>query len=569
MAAIEDTPMFCFQCEQTVKGTACTKVGVCTKDPEVAALQDHLIWGLQSLSVFANRAINAGKSIPTPIVNFAAMATFSTLTNVNFEPSDFEGMIRQAAKYRDQVAALAGPQTKLPAVATWVPGSSRQALVSEAKAFRIDKRFAALGKDRVCLQELLVYGLKGVAAYMHHAIVLGVDGMEVVKFLFKALAFLHEEADPGVPALLGLCLECGGANLKAMELLDGAHTGRLGHPEPTKVEWVKSAGGADVGTPFPGKSILVSGHDLLALEQLLEQIEKAGGDVKVYTHGEMLPAHGYPGLKKHKALVGHYGTAWQNQKKEFEQFPGPILMTTNCYIPAPPSYLSRVFSLEPVGGLGVTRIAGFNTFDFSRIIDAARTSQTFGPAPESQPRHSLTVGFGHKTVIGAAGTVLGAVKAGELRKIVLIGGCDGFEKERNYFTELAERLPKDVLILTLACGKFKINGKDYGTLGTTGLPRLLDMGQCNDSFSAIQVAVALAGALKTDVNSLPLSLVLSWFEQKAVAVLLTLLHLGIKNIYVGPRPPAFFTPTILQVLVDKFNLHIISTPESDLKAILS
>eukprot|EP00727_Mastigamoeba_balamuthi_P002213 m51a1_g1199 putative hydroxylamine reductase (563) ;mRNA; r:448442-450590 len=559
MTDIEDSPMFCFQCEQTVKGIACTTRGVCTKDPEVAALQDHLIYGLQSMAVFAHRALAAGKTIPKEIDMFTSMATFATLTNVNFQPDDFVGFINHAAHYRDQLRALAGEQKNLPAVASWNPPKTIAELVEQAKEYRIPKRFASLGKDRVCLQELTVYGIKGVAAYLFHAMELGQDGAEVCKYFYKAYATLHEDKDPQIGTLLALALECGEANLKAMELLDAAHTGHFGHPEPTTIAWHKEA-----NTPAPGKAILVSGHDLLALERLLEQIQANGGGISVYTHGEMLPAHGYPGLKKFAPLLaGHYGTAWQNQKKEFAAFPGPILMTTNCYIPAPPTYVDRVYSLEPVGGVSVTRTV---SKDYSNIIKCARECPGF---TEGKPCPTkLTVGFARNTVLGAAGTVLGAVKAGELRRIVLIGGCDGFEKERNYYTEVAERLPTDTLILTLACGKFKINGRDYGTLGSTGLPRLLDMGQCNDAYSAIQVAIALAKALGTDVNSLPLSLVLSWFEQKAVAILLTLLFLGIKNIYVGPRVPAFFTPAILSTLVEKYSLHVVGDPDKDIAAIL-
>lgn len=337
-----------------------------------------------------------------------------------------------------------------------------------------------------------------------------------------------------------------------MELLDKANTTHYGNPEPTQVLWAKTPQAAKVG-----KAILVSGHDLLELEELLKATEGKG--INVWTHGEMLPCNAYPLLKKFPHLAGHYGTAWQNQKREFEAFPGPIFMTTNCYIPAPPSYVHRVFAATPVGGVDVKQRENFEA-----MIQSALEMPGF--LEPTEPLSHLTIGFAHNTVLGVAGTVIDAVKSGALRRIFLIGGCDGFEKERNYYTEFAEKVPADCLILTLACGKFKINMRDYGTLG--GLPRLLDMGQCNDAYSAIKVAVALAGAFNTDVNSLPLSMILSWFEQKAVAILLTLLSLGIKNIYVGPRVPAFFTPTILGVLVEKFSLHVVGNPDDDLRTIL-
>ncbi|KAH3745223.1 hydroxylamine reductase [Pelomyxa schiedti] len=548
---IENVDMYCFQCEQTARGEACTTRGVCTKDASVAALQDHLMWGLQSVAVVAESALRAGVALPDNLHNFVAQAIFSTLTNVNFSPEEIAQYILECETLRDTIRA-SSPSYWLPPVASWVPAKTIDQMVTQGKTYSIPHRFALLGKDRACLQELLMYGVKGVEAYYYHALLLGEKNDEIGEFALKALASIHQ-MDPTVEDLLGLCLECGKVNFAAMELLDKAHTTRYGHPEITKVLWAKTPQSGKAG-----KAILISGHDLLALEQLLELTK--GCNINVYTHGEMLPCNAYPLFKsKYPHLVGHYGTAWQNQRKEFEAFPGPIFMTTNCYVPAPPSYLDRVFAASPVGGIGVKKIGNFDA-----IIACARSMPGF-PNP-SENLSYLTIGFAHNTVLSVADQVIAAVKSGALRRIFLIGGCDGMEKERNYFTEFAAQVPSDCLILTLACGKFKINGGQYGTLG--GLPRLLDMGQCNDAYSAIKVAVALAGAFNTDVNSLPLSLVISWFEQKAVAILLTLLYLGIQNIHIGPKVPGFFTPTILNVLVEKFHLHVTGDPATDLRSML-
>lgn len=537
-----------------MKGEGCTVRGVCTKDAQIAGLQDHLVWGLQSLATCAVRA--TVPILPADVNVFVTKALFSTLTNVNFLPEDHVLLIRQCEAMRDRIIAECHPNLEgAPAVVNWKPGKDIAELVEQARAHLIPKRFAKLGKDRVCLQELLVYGLKGLCAYLYHAMELGKSSDEISNFVLKALAFINKE-DPSVGELFDMCMECGRQNLATMKLLDEANTSTYGHPEPTKVHWAKSPASA-----ISGKAILVSGHDLLELEEVLKQTEGKG--INVWTHGEMLPCIAYPGLKKYKHLVGHYGTAWQNQRREFEAFPGPIYMTTNCYIPAPPSYLGRVFCCTPVGGVGVSHVS---RRDLSALITAALNAPGFGQ-PTEEPAY-LTIGFARNTVLSVADKVIDAVKSKQLRHIFLVGGCDGFSKDRNYYTEFAEKVPNDCLILTLACGKFKVNMHDYGTLGSTGLPRLLDVGQCNDSYSAIVVAVELAKAFNTDVNSLPLTLVLSWFEQKAVAILLTLLSLGIKNIYVGPSIPAFFTPTVLNVLVEKFNIHPIGKADEDLKAIL-
>jgi hydroxylamine reductase len=345
-----------------------------------------------------------------------------------------------------------------------------------------------------------------------------------------------------------MCLKCGEVNLKVMGMLDAAHTARYGDPEPTQVRI----------EPIAGKAILISGHDLNDLERLLEQT--AGKGINVYTHGEMLPAHSYPELRKHKHLVGNYGGAWQVQRTEFEAFPGPIVMTTNCLQPPRDSYKDRVFTVGNVAYPGVRHI---DDGDFTPVIDAALSADGFA---ESGPGTTITIGFGRSAVLGVADKVIDAVKQGQIRHFFLIGGCDGAKPGRNYYTNLAQAVPDDCVVLTLACGKYRFNKLDFGDIG--GIPRLLDIGQCNDAYSAIQIAAALADAFDTDVNGLPLSLVLSWFEQKAVVILLTLLHLGIKNMRLGPSLPAFVTPPVLNVLVDKFNIAPITTPEEDLKAIL-
>jgi len=397
------------------------------------------------------------------------------------------------------------------------------------------------------LQELLLYGLKGMAAYAEHALVLGHEDDSVYAFIAEALFYLAEEI-PSVEKLLALNLKCGEVNLLVMELLDTANTGAYGHPVPTPVRV----------EPLKGKAILVSGHDLKDLEILLVQTEGKG--INIYTHGEMLPAHGYPELKKFKHLVGNYGGAWQDQKVEFARFPGAILMTTNCIQEPQENYENRIFTSGLVGWSGVTHIANG---DFSPVIEAALAASGF--ADDGQDK-TILVGFGHNAVLGVADKVVDAVKSGAIKHFFLVGGCDGARSGRDYYTEFAESVPKDCVIMTLACGKFRFNKLDFGTIG--GIPRLLDIGQCNDAYSAIQIAVALSKAFNCGVNDLPLSLVLSWYEQKAVAILLTLLHLGIRNIRLGPTLPAFVTPNVLKVLNEKFNLMPIKTAAQDLKDIL-
>jgi len=546
--------MFCYQCEQTAKGTGCTVQGVCGKDASTAALQDLLVHAVKGLSMYAHRARELGAKDPEIDV-FVLEALFSTVTNVDFDPVRLQQHLRRAAQLRDrakdlyeQACTKAGKTPEKPdGPAQWVPAGDLNGLTRQGEEVGIDKRMNPLGADITGLQELLTYGLKGMAAYADHAQILGKEDDSVYAFFHQALNFLTRPK-PTVDELLGMVLQCGQVNLRVMELLDAANTGAYGNPVPTEVRI----------TPVKGKAILVSGHDLKDLEELLKQTEGKG--INVYTHCEMLPAHGYPGLKKYTHLVGNYGSAWQNQRTEFDEFPGAILMTTNCIQKPKDTYKDRIFTSGLVAWPGVTHIGDRN---FTPVIRAALAAEGFA---KDEPPKTILVGFGHQTVLGVADKVIDAVTKGAIRHFFLIGGCDGAKPGRNYYTEFAQAVPKDCLILTLACGKYRFNKLDFGTID--GLPRLLDVGQCNDAYSAIRIAVALAKAFNTDVNGLPLSLILSWYEQKAVCILLTLLHLGIKNMRLGPSLPAFVSPSVLKVLVDKFNIRPISTPQEDLKAIL-
>ncbi len=546
--------MFCYQCEQAAKGTGCTVKGVCGKDPETAALQDLLVYALKGLGMYAHRARQLdARDRETDV--FALEALFATLTNVNFNPEDFEGFLTRTHELRERVKGLYEEAARkvgrepedLGGPAAWVPAADLGSLVEQGEAVTIESRRPAQGDDVTGLQELLTYGLKGLAAYADHAQILEFEDDDVYAFVHEALDFLAGEPQD-INELLGMCLRCGEVNLRAMELLDAAHIARYGSPEPTPVRI----------EPLKGKAILISGHDLKDLEELLKQT--AGKGINIYTHGEMLPAHAYPGLKKFQHLVGNYGGAWQVQRQEFEDFPGAILMTTNCIQQPRDSYRDRIFTVGVVGWPGVKHISDR---DFTLVIEAAQAAEGF---KEDGPDSTILVGFGHDAVLGVADKLIEAVKSGKIRHFFLIGGCDGAKPGRNYYTELAQAVPKDCVILTLACGKYRFNKLDFGDID--GIPRLLDVGQCNDAYSAIQIALALAKAFDTDVNSLPLSLNLSWFEQKAVVILLTLLHLGIRDIRLGPTLPAFVTPTALNVLAEKFNLMPITTPEEDLKAML-
>jgi hydroxylamine reductase len=543
--------MFCYQCEQTAKGTGCTVSGVCGKNPETAALQDLLLSAAKGLAQYSHRARALGVR-DHEVEIFTVEALFTTITNVNFDPARLETMLRRAAELRDRVkaayerAAGAAAET-LAGAAAWQPAATREGLLQQAEEIGIMARRSALGDDLTGLQELVTYGLKGMAAYADHAQVLGVEDEQVWAFFDRALEALTKES-PTAEELTALALECGAMNLHVMELLDAANTSAYGQPVPTPVRV----------DPVKGKAILISGHDLKDLAALLEQTQGTG--INVYTHGEMLPAHGYPELKKYPHLVGNYGGAWQEQVKEFAAFPGAILMTTNCLQRPAESYQGRIFTSGLVAWPGVTHLADRN---FAPVIAAAQAAEGF---TEEGPGKQILVGFGHNAVLDAAEKVVDLVKRGKIRRFLLIGGCDGAKPGRNYYTDIAQQAPEDTVILTLACGKYRFNKLEFGDI--EGLPRLLDMGQCNDAYSAIRVAAALADAFGTDVNGLPLSLILSWYEQKAVVILLTLLHLGIKNIRLGPSLPAFVTPPVLKVLVDSFGLQPITTPEQDLAAIL-
>ncbi len=546
--------MFCYQCEQTSKGVGCTTIGVCGKDETTAVLQDLLIHAVKGISQYAYRARSMDVK-DADADRFVIHALFTTVTNVNFDPARLEGMLRRAAQVRDTVrskyesacAARGRATEEIKGPATWVPAKDLGGLVEQGKAVSVLSRRDRLGEDVSGLQELLIYGVKGTAAYAHHAAELGRELEDSTLFFHEALDGLTR-TEATVNDLLGLCLRCGEVNLKVMELLDTAHTETFGHPTPTKVRV----------EPLVGKAIAVSGHDLRDMDELLKQT--AGKGINVYTHGEMLPAHGYPKLKAYPHLAGNYGGAWQDQKKEFAEFPGAILMTTNCIQEPQPAYKDRIFTSGLVAWPGVRHIGNR---DFSPVIKAALAAPGFAA---NGPDHRITVGFGHNAVLSVADRVIDAVKKGSIRRFFLIGGCDGAKKGRDYYTELAESVPADCLILTLACGKYRFNKLDFGDLN--GIPRLLDLGQCNDAYSAIKIAGALAGAFNCGVNELPLSLVLSWYEQKAVCILLTLLHLGIRNIRIGPSLPAFVTPAVLKVLSDKFNLMPITTAQKDLEVML-
>ncbi|MBW2239786.1 MAG: hydroxylamine reductase [Deltaproteobacteria bacterium] len=541
--------MFCFQCEQTAKGEGCTKIGVCGKKPEVAALQDLLIYVVKGLSLVAVAGRKAGIR-DQEIDHFACEAIFSTLTNVDFDPGRFVELIRKTVNLRDElkakVVAAGGKADFSEGPANFTPESTLEGLVTQGEKVGV-KSDPDIDPDILSLRELLVYGLKGVAAYADHAKILGKTDERVFDFIHEAMAATLNK-DLGADDYVGLVFKCGEINLIAMEILDAANTGTYGHPVPTSVP---------LGAK-KGKAILVSGHDLKDLEDILKQTQGKG--IYVYTHGEMLPCHGYPELKKYDHFYGHYGTAWQNQAKEFDVFPGAILMTTNCIQKPRDSYKDNIFTTGLVGWPGVTHIADKN---FAPVIEKALELPGF---TEDTQGKSVMVGFARNAVLGVADKIIEAVKNKAIRHFFLVGGCDGAKAGRNYFTEFVEKVPEDCVVLTLACGKFRFFDKDLGDIG--GIPRLLDVGQCNDAYSAVQIASALADAFECGVNDLPLSMIISWYEQKACAILLSLLSLGIKDIRLGPSLPAFISPNILNVLVEKFNIMPIQTPDEDLKAIL-
>ncbi len=541
--------MFCYQCEQTAKGEACTKAGVCGKPHDVAALQDILVYALTGLSIAATEAKKKGIADRDADV-LTVKALFSTLTNVNFDAERFIPLIRKTVQYRDGLIGklkASGENFDHPSdTLTFKPASTLGGLVEQGEKAGL-KSYPAANADILSLKHTLLFGIKGVAAYADHAQILGQEDPAVYAFVQEALAALADKS-LGIEEALGLLLKCGEVNLRTMELLDAANTGAYGHPVPAAV----SLGARK------GKAILVSGHDLKDLEELLKQTEGKG--VNIYTHGEMLPSHGYPVLKKYGHLCGHYGTAWQNQAKEFAEFPGAILMTTNCIQRPTPAYKDNIFTTGLVGWPDVTHIPGR---DFTAVIKRALELPGFVADKKGK---TVMVGFARNAVLGVADKVIEAVQGKKIRHFFLVAGCDGAKPGRNYYTMFVEQVPEDCVVLTLACGKFRFFDQNLGAIG--GIPRLLDVGQCNDAYSAIQIAVALSKAFGVGVNELPLSMVLSWYEQKAAAILLTLLYLGIRDIRLGPSLPAFITPGVLDVLVKNFGIKPITTPGEDLKAIL-
>ena len=508
-----------------------------------------MIDAVKGLSQVALEGRNVGIR-DTAIDHFTCEAIFSTLTNVDFDPDRFVELIHKTVNLRDElkvkVAAAGGKTDFSGGPADFAPEATREGLVAQGEKVGV-KSDPDINPDILSLQQLLIYGIKGVAAYADHAKILGKTDERIFDFIHEAMAATLNK-DLGADDYVGLVLKCGEINLIAMEILDAANTGAYGHPVPTSVP---------LGAK-KGKAILVSGHDLEDLENILKQTQGKG--IYVYTHGEMLPCHGYPELKKYDHFYGHYGTAWQNQAKEFDAFPGAVLMTTNCIQKPRESYKDNIFTTGLVGWPGVTHIADKN---FAPVIERALELSGF---TEDTQGKSVMVGFARNAVMGVAGTVIEAVKNKAIRHFFLVGGCDGAKAGRNYYTEFVEKVPEDCVVLTLACGKFRFFDKDLGDIG--GIPRLLDVGQCNDAYSAVQIASALADAFECGVNDLPLSMIISWYEQKACAILLSLLYLGIKDIRLGPSLPAFISPNILNVLVEKFNIMPIQTPDEDLKAIL-
>ena len=553
--------MFCVQCEHTIRtpqgDAGCSYArGMCGKTGEVSDLQDMLVHLLQAVSTYAVVARKVG-IVDAEIDNYAPQAFFSTLTNVNFDADRIIDFSRRAEAYRNdlrrryEAACLAQGVTPeaLPPAAHYKLPDAKTVMLSDSLQFALNRQKKEVGEDVIGLRLLCLYGLKGAAAYMEHARVLGQTDAEVAGKYHEFMAFLGTQpTDMG--ALFQCAMDIGTLNYRIMEMLDKGETETFGHPEPTRVNTV----------PVKGKAILVSGHDLHDLELILQQ--SAGKGINVFTHGEMLPAHAYPAFKKYPHLVGNYGTAWQNQQKEFAAFPGSIVMTSNCIIdPNVGQYGARIFTRSIVGWPGVTHIEGS---DFSPVIEAALAQPGF--AADAEPVYTTT-GFARNALMGAAPAVIEQVKAGNIKHFFLIGGCDGDKSERTYFTDLAKAVPQDALVLTLACGKFRFNTLEFGEIN--GIPRFLDIGQCNDAYSAIQLALALADAFECGVNELPLSLVLSWFEQKAIVVLLTLLSLGIKDIRVGPTAPGFLTPNLVGILNQQFGLKLISSVENDLAEMLA
>ncbi|MFG0833834.1 hydroxylamine reductase [Aeromonas bivalvium] len=548
--------MFCVQCEQTIRtpaGNGCAYAqGMCGKTAETSDLQDVLIYTLQGLSAWALAAREHG-IVDDEIDAFVPKAFFATLTNVNFDSERIVAYVNQALAYRRQLAGKLAPLAvqadELPAAAHFEPGSELLAQLAKAPQTAVNRGKNEVNEDIMGLRLLCLYGLKGAAAYMEHARVLDQQDAGVAAEFHRIMSWLGTDPSDLDP-LFKCAMDIGLLNFRIMEMLDLGETTAFGHPEPTQARV----------TPVPGKCILVSGHDMVDLKLILEQTKGTG--IKVYTHGEMLPALAYPFFKQYPHLVGNYGSAWQNQQKEFANFPGAVVMTSNCIIdPNVGNYSDRIFTRSIVGWPGVTHLEGE---DFSAVIEKAQALEGF---KHVELEHFITIGFARNALMQAAPAVIDKVKAGEISHFFLVGGCDGDRAERAYYTEFARAIPQDSLLLTLGCGKYKFNKLDFGDIG--GIPRLLDVGQCNDAYSAIQLALALADAFECGVNDLPLTLVLSWFEQKAIVILLTLLALGVKDIRTGPTAPAFLTPALLKVLEEQFGLKGTTTAEADLAEILA
>lgn len=544
-------PMFCYQCEQTAGGKGCTKMGVCGKTPEIAALQDLLIYQIKGISCYAKEIVEKGENVDKSIVTFIENSLFTTLTNVNFDADFHVEILKESQRIKEKVRKQVGKIKNDTDHATYNLSETKSEMLEDAKKAGImyDQK---LDPDIRSLRQTIIYGLKGISAYGHQARELGYYDDQVDNFYIRALEATTDDT-LSVEELIRWTMRTGDMSVAVMKKLDEANTTVYDNPSPHKVNVHIKKG------PF----IIVSGHDLKDLEMLLEQTEEKG--INIYTHGEMIPSHGYPGLKKYPHLVGNFGSAWQNQQKEFDNIPGCILMTTNCLMRPRETYKDRIFTTSVVGWDGVKHIpkGKDGKKDFTEIINKALE---LGGYEEDQEPHEILVGFGHNATLSNAETIVNAVKDGKIRHFFLIGGCDGARPGRSYYTEFAKMVPDDCIILTLACGKYRFNKLEFGEVA--GLPRLLDVGQCNDAYSAVRIATALADAFGTDVNGLPLSLIISWYEQKAVADLLALLSLGIKGIFLGPTLPAFLSPNVLQYLVDTFNLRLISTPEDDLKTCL-
>lgn len=544
-------PMFCYQCEQTAGGKGCTKLGVCGKTPEVAALQDLLIFQIKGISCYAKEIIEQGQNVDKEIITFIENSLFTTLTNVNFDADVHVEMLKESQRIKEQLRKQVGNINNDTEHATYNLSETRSEMLKDAKKAGImyDQN---LDPDIRSLRQTIIYGLKGISAYGHQARELGYYDDEVDNFYVRALEATTDDS-LSVEELIRWTMRTGDMSVAVMKKLDEANTTVYKNPSPHKVNVHLKKG------PF----IIVSGHDLKDLDMLLKQTEGKG--INIYTHGEMIPSHGYPELKKYPHLVGNFGGAWQDQQKEFDNIPGCILMTTNCLMRPRDSYKDRIFTTSVVGWDGVKHIGKNENGekDFSEIIIKALE---LGGYEEDQEPYEILVGFGHHATLSHAETIVKAVKEGKIRHFFVIGGCDGARPGRNYYTEFAKKVPDDCVILTLACGKYRFNKLKFGEVA--GLPRLLDVGQCNDAYSAVRIATALADAFDTDVNALPLSIILSWYEQKAVADLLALLSLGIKGIYLGPTLPAFLSPNVLQYLVDTFDLRPISTPDEDLKSCL-